>query len=248
MGFRDLQKFNQALLARQAWRLLDRPESLCAQIMKAKYYPNGELLDTSFPQLCSPCWRGIEHGLELLKKGVIWKIGDGKQINIWRSNWLPRDSGLKITGKRRSCRLKWVHQLWHVSNSNWNIQLLERVFWAHDVEVIRKLKIPSGQFTDVLAWHYGKNGVFTVRSAYRLAIQLRAQEMNDAANSAYAMGERPVWRTIWSLPIPQKVRIFIWRAVMQGLETRETNLNASLRFRILVSTKPRRVHHRISRM
>jgi hypothetical protein len=50
MGFHDLQKFNQALLARQAWRLLVRPDSLCARIMKAKYYPNGTLLDTSFPK------------------------------------------------------------------------------------------------------------------------------------------------------------------------------------------------------
>jgi hypothetical protein len=39
------------------------------------YYPNGELLDTSFPQACSASWRGIIHGLELLKKEVIWRVG-----------------------------------------------------------------------------------------------------------------------------------------------------------------------------
>jgi hypothetical protein len=154
MGFRDLQKFNQALLARQAWRLLVRPDSLCARIMKEKYYPNGALLDTSFPQVASPCWRSIEHGLELLKKGVVWRIGDGKQINIWRCNWLPRDNGLRVTGKRHAYRLKWVHQLWNASRTGWNVQVLNRVFWDHDIEVIRKLKIPGGQFEDVLAWHY----------------------------------------------------------------------------------------------
>jgi hypothetical protein len=82
IGFRDLQKFNQTLLARQAWRLIERPDSLCARIMKSKYYSNGELLDTSFPQACSASWRSIIHGIERLKKGVIWRVGDGTKINI----------------------------------------------------------------------------------------------------------------------------------------------------------------------
>jgi hypothetical protein len=37
IGFRDLRKFNQALLARQAFRLLEMPNSLCAQVLKVKY-------------------------------------------------------------------------------------------------------------------------------------------------------------------------------------------------------------------
>ena len=71
MGFRDLRLFNQALLAKQAWRLLVYPNSLCAKVLKAKYYPNGHILDIVFPQATSVNWQGIMHGLELLKKGVI---------------------------------------------------------------------------------------------------------------------------------------------------------------------------------
>lgn len=59
LGFRDMNCFNQALLARQAWRLLTIPESLYARVLKAKYYPNGMLTDTSFPQVSSPSWKGI---------------------------------------------------------------------------------------------------------------------------------------------------------------------------------------------
>jgi hypothetical protein len=84
MGFQDLKLFNQALLARQAWRLIQFLNSLCARLLKAKYYPRGELVDTFFSSEASPTWREIEHGLNLLKKGIIWRVGDGSKIQIWR--------------------------------------------------------------------------------------------------------------------------------------------------------------------
>ena len=71
MGFRDMRAFNQALLAKQAWRLLDCPNRLCARVLRAKYYPHGNLLDTVFPTSSSAEWKGIVHGLELVKKGII---------------------------------------------------------------------------------------------------------------------------------------------------------------------------------
>lgn len=39
LGFRGMRLFNQALLARQAWRLIQCPESLCAGVLRAKMLP-----------------------------------------------------------------------------------------------------------------------------------------------------------------------------------------------------------------
>ena len=44
LGHRDLHLFNLVMLARQGWRLLTASESLCAQVLKAKYYSNGDPL------------------------------------------------------------------------------------------------------------------------------------------------------------------------------------------------------------
>jgi hypothetical protein len=54
LGLHDMKLFNKALLARQAWRLIQFPQSLCVRLLKAKYYPNGELVDTVFPSDTSP--------------------------------------------------------------------------------------------------------------------------------------------------------------------------------------------------
>ena len=89
MGFRDMRAFNQALLAKQAWMLLDMPESLCARLLKAKYYPSVQLFDTFFPCNGSEVWKGILHGLELVKNGVIWRVGNGTWIRTWYDPWIP---------------------------------------------------------------------------------------------------------------------------------------------------------------
>lgn len=44
LGFRDAHAFNIGMLAKQSWRLLQKPDSLCATILKAKYYRHGDVL------------------------------------------------------------------------------------------------------------------------------------------------------------------------------------------------------------
>jgi hypothetical protein len=56
LGFRDMKLFNQAMLARLAWRLIQKPTSLCARVLKAKYFPQGNLLDTVLARDLSPVW------------------------------------------------------------------------------------------------------------------------------------------------------------------------------------------------
>lgn len=45
MGFQNLQAFNLAMLAKQAWRILTSLDSLIARIYKAKYFPSSDILN-----------------------------------------------------------------------------------------------------------------------------------------------------------------------------------------------------------
>jgi hypothetical protein len=77
MGFRDLQSFNLSMLAKQVWRLLSQPDSLCARVLRANYYPDGRLLNATLKSGSSFSWRSILAGLECFKKGCISRVGDG---------------------------------------------------------------------------------------------------------------------------------------------------------------------------
>ena len=92
MGFRDLHLFNLAMLARQGCRLLTNPESLCARVLRAKYSPDGELFKVQEGPGISYSWRSIVRCVQALKEGLIWRVGDGSQINIWLDP-SPMDSG-----------------------------------------------------------------------------------------------------------------------------------------------------------
>jgi hypothetical protein len=71
LHFRDIEIFNLALLARQAWRLLTSPKSLCFQVLKSIYFPNDELLNATVGNNPSKTWRAICDGIEVLKHGLI---------------------------------------------------------------------------------------------------------------------------------------------------------------------------------
>jgi hypothetical protein len=92
MGFRDIELFNLALLAKQAWRILQDPASLSAHILKALYYPQGDFLSATLGSTPSWIWRSLLDGREVLQQGLIRRIGSSETTSIWSMDWLPTDS------------------------------------------------------------------------------------------------------------------------------------------------------------
>lgn len=228
IGFRDMHLFDQALLANQGWRLIQNPDSLCTRVLKSKYYPHGNLLDTVFASDASSVWRAIEFGLELLRKGLIWRVGDGKNIQIQRDQWIPRREGLTMTAFIRRSRICWVNQLMHPDRKEWNEELIRQIFYPFDADEICKISIPASNMEDWVAWHYEKNGIFSVRSAYKLAVASLPQLAHNPSSSSSDPNDRSIWDLIWKSRVPGKVRIFGWRVATNTLATKENKWKRTL--------------------
>ena len=70
LGFRDIEVFNFAMLAKQGWRLLTNPDSLAANVLKAKYFPTCSFLDAKLGSRPSYVWRSLLEARGLLEEGI----------------------------------------------------------------------------------------------------------------------------------------------------------------------------------
>ena len=222
LGFRDLYLFNQAMLSRQAWRLLTCPETLCAQVLKAKYFPNISMLQCTARDGISYSWRSILRGVELLKEGIIWRIGNGSSVNIWSDPWLPRGHTRKPATPRGQSLLTGVSELIDPQTESWDEQLILETFCPEDAQAILAIPIDM-QMEDWPAWHFDPKGLFSVKSAYKRAVQIRDSKLNRDASpsgSNIEKGGSFWWQKIWQLKLQNKVKMFAWRMAHNSLPVR----------------------------
>uniref|UniRef100_A0A2N9F4Z0 Reverse transcriptase domain-containing protein n=1 Tax=Fagus sylvatica TaxID=28930 RepID=A0A2N9F4Z0_FAGSY len=137
MGFRDLQLFNKALLAKQGWRLIQQPHALVSRFLKAKYFPNTSFLEARLSGNASYIWRSICESQQVLRSGLCWRVGIGTSISVWNDAWLPCPSTFKVITPVRVLSMgAIVDSLIDTNLMRWNVNLLKEVFLPRDVEVI----------------------------------------------------------------------------------------------------------------
>lgn len=191
------------MLAKQCWRLIDNYDSLCAKVLRSKYHPSGDLLNCNLKKGSSYAWQSISSGIQTLKKGCIWRVGNRLKINIWEDCWIPNSSSRKIITARGNCVLTTVNELISPVTGEWDEALIR------DAERILQIPIFQHDIEDFIAWHLTKSGIFSVRSTY-----YRHWEECYESNNANPVGIRgssphPVWKKLWNLKVQGKVKNFL---------------------------------------
>lgn len=92
-------------------------------------------------------------------------------------------------------------------------------FMSVHVELTEKIRPSRWNTLDFIAWYPDKRGDFTVRSAYRLALESELRIQAIGATSNRPDGQRPDWKLIWGCPIHPKVRLFAWKLTSNALAT-----------------------------
>ena len=138
MGFRNLQAFNLAMLAKQAWCILNNPNSLVAHIYKARYFPYSNIMGANLGYNPSYAWRSIYNNLEVIRKGTRWRIRNGRMIHIREDKWLPTPTTNKICSPQVDIGdFPMVSSLIDKDTRRWKVDKITWYLLPFEVEVIR---------------------------------------------------------------------------------------------------------------
>lgn len=99
-----------------------------------------------------------------------------------------------------------------------NYSLLHNLFPPSIVAEIIKTPIFLIPTTNYLTWEPERNEIYSVKNGYQ---QLKQKELNMETGEASCVNlDQKVWKKIWKLGIPHKIRVFSWLLGRESLPTK----------------------------
>ena len=125
-------------------------------------------MEVANPSLASYAWCSIICGREVIKKGAIWRIRDGKSVDIWANSWLPRKYSPRVLSLQPEALIgAKVCSLIDKEQRQWKTEVLENMLLRFDVEIIQAIPLCRTNLSSVLMWPYNPKGEYTVKSGYQ---------------------------------------------------------------------------------
>ena len=78
-----------ALIAKLAWMIASKRDSLCMRLLRSKYKLRQHWLQKDPVKNGSPIRKAIEKAKSLVAKGACYLVGDGNSIDVWSDPWIP---------------------------------------------------------------------------------------------------------------------------------------------------------------
>lgn len=95
---------------------------------------------------------------------------------------------------------------------SWNMHALQHLCHAADIPRVLDTPLFHAIDDDCMVWRFDSKGSYSVRSAYRLCMDTFSYSNQWRCASD--------WRALWSLKVPPKVKVFLWRCCRDCLPTR----------------------------
>ncbi|XP_075473945.1 uncharacterized protein LOC142505003 [Primulina tabacum] len=107
-----------------------------------------------------------------------------------------------------------------MEDGRWKTPIITQLFAQHLVADILAIPIPSVPNEDSRFWPSEPKGNYTVRDGYK-----SARGFYDSPASCSSLQLKSLWKFLWALSIPPKVRIFCWRVAHNIIPTERNLLN-----------------------
>ena len=156
--------------------------------------------------------------MPILQSGHCWRVGNGVSINALKDKWLPNFPTNKVLNPTQA---NWdellVSELINPELNVWRQEDIRTIFHSEEADAICQIPLSRRWVADTVIWLHNPRGVFTVKSTYHVARRI----ISEAAQVGTSRGctTKQVWEAIWKLRIPNKFKVFAWRACHNILPT-----------------------------
>ncbi|CAN1137049.1 Uncharacterized mitochondrial protein AtMg00310 [Linum perenne] len=153
-----------ALVAKQAWRILQNPNALWVKLLKSLYFPKTSFMLSKKGWRPSWIWDSLCKAKGILSLGCFKAIGNGESTFISKDPWLPFYPHMSIpidTGPFETA------SDWILDNPRrWDIPTKSMYCNQYQLEMIHQIPIGPANLEDEWKWKFNKEGHYTVRTAY----------------------------------------------------------------------------------
>ncbi|XP_057418236.1 uncharacterized protein LOC130712417 [Lotus japonicus] len=211
------------LVAKNWWEIYSHPESLLAQIFKGVYFPKVSLVKAKKGWRPSYAWSSIWSTKWVFERGGRWKIGDGRQVDVRRDNWLPHGSPIIYSEDLLvELNINNVSDLLLSQGRMWNRELVEHVFCPNTALQILSLPLSvHGGVADSLFWTGSIDGVYSSKLGYSF---IKDHDARSQTSASLAVSPLPanLWKKIWKSNAIPRCKELAWRAFCSLLPVRDS--------------------------
>jgi hypothetical protein len=157
--------------------------------------------------------------VELLKEGLIKRVGNGASTNIWHDPWVVREGNPYVISPKHNNLVDQVADLINPVSGDWDKELVRDCLWTADVVHVLQMPV-RGNLDDCWAWRLNQKGIFSVKSAYWLHRTLLDDKGCSSGVQQAPEAGSFCRNDIWSCPCPPNVRQFLWRIAHDSIPHR----------------------------
>lgn len=89
--------------------------------------------------------------------------------------------------------------------AEWNVQRVRSIFLPHEVKAVLRIPINPVNLRDSQVWAKTANGIFSVKSAYKVSIKYLLDTNGGDASLGCSDNSKmaAIWKMIWNLMVPK---------------------------------------------